>query len=123
MSEFADLEFGNAEGVAVVGGDQGAGEFVDLGGGVGTDGVGEGLSRANFLGGERGRGHKKASVAGTHCSPRQRTLPWCTRIPPTYKTLTGCGIRHSSIAPRGCYEAYNLTRVSDPHCARVRPTW
>src|SRR6266498_127948 len=91
MSEFADLEFGNAEGVAVVGGDQGAGEFVDLGGGGGTDGVGEGLSRANFLGGERGRGHEKASVAGTHFSPRQRTLPWCTRIPPTYKTLTAAG--------------------------------
>jgi len=57
VGKVAELELVVAKEMLLVGGDEGAREFVDLGSGSGTDGLGQGLSFSEFLGRERGRRH------------------------------------------------------------------
>lgn len=89
VGEVAEAQLGVAEEGSVGGGGEGAGDLGDEVVGALADGVGEFLGEGLLLGSELRRGHG-ASLATRAVDfwPSGRSVPLCTKIPPTVETPT-----------------------------------
>jgi hypothetical protein len=89
VGEVAELQLGVAEEGGVGGGGEGACDLGEEVIGALADGVSEFLGEGLLLGGELGKGHE-ASLATRAVDfwPIGRSVPLCTKIPPTVETLT-----------------------------------
>jgi hypothetical protein len=88
VGQVAQLELVGPEEVLVVGADQQAGECIDLCLGGLADGLRQGLGLGDFLGRQRRRRHDRLLGTKLPFLTSGQRPPLCTKIPPTFKTLT-----------------------------------